>query len=188
MMRISNLKKGVVGVCAATMLAGMCAVPAFAADTATQVYTLDTSAANISVTVPAGDVAASLLANGNLTLPDLDVTNGSLAPVYISKVEVKDVNNSVHLLNSTDYNDSTKGAVSNATKVTMASGGKSIELGNFTAAGGTAIDEADAVTIPGNDKATLASTSAMKNFTGGILGQATLQFLTVSFTVSGTTV
>lgn len=33
MMKISNLKKGVVGVCAATMLAGMCAAPAFAGTT-----------------------------------------------------------------------------------------------------------------------------------------------------------
>lgn len=32
-MKISNLKKGVVGVCAATMLAGMCAAPAFAGTT-----------------------------------------------------------------------------------------------------------------------------------------------------------
>lgn len=32
-MRISNLKKGVVGVCAATMLTGLCAVPAFAGTT-----------------------------------------------------------------------------------------------------------------------------------------------------------
>ena len=30
MSKMTNLKKGVVGVCAATMLAGMCAVPAFA--------------------------------------------------------------------------------------------------------------------------------------------------------------
>ncbi|MRX83032.1 hypothetical protein [Eggerthella guodeyinii] len=33
MSKMTNLKKGVVGVCAATMLAGMCAVPAFAAVT-----------------------------------------------------------------------------------------------------------------------------------------------------------
>lgn len=187
--RFEYVKRGLVGVCAATMLAGMCAVPAFAAERATKVYTLDTSAAQISVTVPTGDAGASLSKEGVLTLPDLTLTNESLAPVYISKVEVSDINSSVNLLTVADYADASKGAVNNATKITMAADGKTIDLGAFAASGGATIQEADAVTIAGKSgTSTLKATPEMKNFTGGILGQSTLAFLTVSFTVSPTTV
>ncbi|MCB6312358.1 hypothetical protein [Gordonibacter pamelaeae] len=186
--RFNYIKRGLVGVCAATMLTGLCAGTAFADQSATKIYTLDTSAAQISVTVPTGNAGASLNAAGALTLPDLVLTNESLAPVYISKVEVSGVNTSINLLTEADYTDATKGAVNNATKISMAADGKSIDLGAFKATGGATIQEADAVTIAGNSgKATLSATASMKNFTGSILGQSTLDFMTVSFTVAPTT-
>ena len=108
--------------------------------------------------------------------------------MYISKVEVSGVNTSINLLTEADYADATKGAVNNATKISMAADGKSIDLGAFKATGGATIQEADAVTIAGNSgKATLSATASMKNFTGSILGQSTLDFMTVSFTVAPTT-
>ena len=185
--RFNYIKRGIVGVCAATMLTGLCAGTAFAAEKATKVYTLDTSAAQISVTVPTGAAGASLSADGTLTLPELTLTNESLAPVFISKVEVSNINTNINLLTSADYADATKGAVDNATTISMAAGGKTIDLGSFKAAGGATILQTDAVTIAGNSgTSTLVATSSMKNFTGGILGQSTLDFLTVSFTVSPT--
>lgn len=56
-MKITNLKKGVVGVCAATMLTGLCAVPAFATDikdgatTGSSSVTVETNI-QMSATVP----------------------------------------------------------------------------------------------------------------------------------------
>ena len=75
MSKMTNLKKGVVGVCAATMLAGMCAVPAFAvvpdvtpgsnetvasgsAAAAKTEISAKTDAAQISATVPTAVVAS----------------------------------------------------------------------------------------------------------------------------------
>lgn len=82
MSKMTNLKKGVVGVCAATMLAGMCAVPAFAAgsvdatddvDAGTGVASTNVKAksevANISATVPTA-MTVSIDPDGTLTFPD----------------------------------------------------------------------------------------------------------------------
>ena len=86
MSKMTNLKRGVVGVCAATMLAGMCAVPAFAvvpdvtpgsnetvasgsAAAAKTEISAKTDAAQISATVPTA-VVASVDAAGALTFPD----------------------------------------------------------------------------------------------------------------------
>lgn len=184
--RFNVLKKGIVGVCAATLLTGLCVVPAFAADKATQIYTLDSTAAQISVTVPTGDVKAVLATDGSLTLPSLTLTNGSLAPVFISKVEVSGANAAIKLLSSDAYTTSVD---KNATSISMANAGKTIDLGKFTTVGGTDIPQADAVVINGSSgTAELTSTAAMKNFTGAILGQTALSFVTVAFTVSPTTV
>lgn len=109
-MRISNLKKGVVGVCAATMLAGMCAVPAFAADgipgvtpgtsgpvasgtadSSSTTVTAKTEAAQISVTVPTA-VTAAVSSDGSMVFPQssdfaIAATNASW-PVKVSDLKV----------------------------------------------------------------------------------------------------
>lgn len=74
MSKMSNLKKGVVGVCAATMLAGMCAVPAFALDstngTSTEGGGLDSDAtASSTVSLDKGDVSANISATVPTTMP-----------------------------------------------------------------------------------------------------------------------
>lgn len=102
-MRISNLKKGVVGVCAATMLAGMCAVPAFAAVTPTEPGTWDSVDASntgktivnaevdaqVQVTVPTSFTAA-VDADGAFQLPNnVALKNTStLAKAHVTAVAV----------------------------------------------------------------------------------------------------
>lgn len=80
-MRISNLKKGVVGVCAATMLAGMCAVPAFAADGVVAPSDKTEGSATSSVTVVGTDVSGvQLSATVPTTIPlAVNVTNGTVS-------------------------------------------------------------------------------------------------------------
>lgn len=109
MSKMSNLKKGVVGVCAATMLTGLCAVPAFAASeppaveqgtpgtiasggTAETAVKAQAKTAQISATVPT-TVTASVDATGALTFPEENVfaisaTNDSW-PIKVSDLEVK---------------------------------------------------------------------------------------------------
>ena len=82
MSKMTNLKKGVVGVCAATMLAGMCAVPAFAAGSvdatddvdagtgvASTIVKAKSEVANITATVPTA-MTVSIDPDGTLTFPD----------------------------------------------------------------------------------------------------------------------
>lgn len=49
MSKMTNLKKGVVGVCAATMLTGLCAVPAFAAEVSPTNKTEGTASSSVTV-------------------------------------------------------------------------------------------------------------------------------------------
>ena len=74
MSKMTNLKKGVVGVCAATMLAGMCAVPAFAnvasGETSTEGGGLGTEGtAQSQVSLSKADVTAQISATVPTTLP-----------------------------------------------------------------------------------------------------------------------
>lgn len=151
-MRISNLKKGVVGVCAATMLAGMCAVPAFADDVrdvtagssetvasgsaaaATTEVKAKTETAQITATVPTA-VVASVDASGELTFPEstaFKISAGNASwPVKVSALSVA-VENSAAL-------QTTDAGVDGAGKLYLAIDGKALkDTGNDTAIGGLA--------------------------------------------------
>lgn len=100
-MKISNLKKGVVGVCAATMLTGLCAVPAFAENTqsatnggavtsgkGTTEVSIQSQSDQISATVP----SAIKLVVGNdkqfIVPTDAEIANtGALIPVSVKSVK-----------------------------------------------------------------------------------------------------
>ena len=90
-MKISNLKKGVVGVCAATMLTGLCAAPAFAADGVVSPSDKTEGAATSSVTVLGTDVSGvQLSATVPTSIPlAVDVTNGTVSS---SNTELKVIN------------------------------------------------------------------------------------------------
>lgn len=92
-MKFTNLKRGIAGVCAATLLTGMCAVPAFAAAVNPSVTTGDLKAdgtaetvinaqisGQISVTVPTQMVVAVNSKTGALEFPsDIAIKNMSNA-------------------------------------------------------------------------------------------------------------
>lgn len=78
MSKMSNLKKGVVGVCAATMLTGLCAVPAFAA--ATEGNTAAVNGAGKSAVTVKSDVQVS--ATLPTTIPLVLSSDGFAAPTF----------------------------------------------------------------------------------------------------------
>lgn len=102
-MKFTNLKRGIAGVCAATLLTGMCVAPAFAgvsvdatgdvdttAGTADTVVKVAAETANISATVPT-QVTVSVAPDGELTFPTTDfkihVNNGGW-PLKVSELGV----------------------------------------------------------------------------------------------------
>lgn len=92
--RFDYIKRGIVGVCAATLLTGIVAAPAFATDftdgTMTSTVTANTAAiGQISVTVPTTALAGVSDAAGTFTFADnYAFTNNSPLSVSISKVKV----------------------------------------------------------------------------------------------------
>ncbi|WP_148044602.1 hypothetical protein [Eggerthella sinensis] len=157
-MRISNLKKGVVGVCAATMLAGMCAVPAFAEDTTfndgtmTSTVTANTTAlGQINVTVPTPDLSGVAATDGTLVFGDYKFTNHSTLGIKVAKMTV------------------TKDASANLVKADAVTGDNAI---NVKATIGTTV--ADLVDYMGADQAVADAPTIAKDavstitFTGSI--------------------
>ena len=170
MSKMTNLKKGVVGVCAATMLAGMCAVPAFAvvpdvtpgsnetvasgsAAAAKTEISAKTDAAQISATVPTA-VVASVDAAGALTLPDstafVSTVGNDSWPVKVSALDVA-VENSGALQTS-------EAGVDAADKLYLAIGGK-----HLTASGNGDAIASLAQTTAGTADIGIAMTGKMYN-------------------------
>lgn len=169
MSKMSNLKKGVVGVCAATMLTGLCAVPAFAADqTVDTTIKLDTSAVEqITVTVPTGTVTGVVDNAGTMTFADnYDFTNGSLLGIKITNVEVqKDAGaTAINLVDASTFSGDSAG--DNAVNITAKIGDmEAIDISGatFTATGGAAIENAPTISTAAPTNVALAG--KMKNFT-----------------------
>ena len=117
MSKMTNLKKGVVGVCAATMLTGLCAVPAFAAadnESAATPVTLNTEAINISVTIPTAPVAAVIGADGAFSnVAGGTLENNSVCGVHVSNVAVAKTEGSSMTLQDEATFDAAGNAVKN---------------------------------------------------------------------------
>ncbi|MDB1806624.1 hypothetical protein ABG957_10915 [Eggerthella lenta] len=109
MSKMTNLKKGVVGVCAATMLTGLCAVPAFAENAAsatnggtlsggkgTTQVSIQSQNDQISATVPSA-IKLVVGSDKNFVAPtDAKITNtGTLVSVKVSSVQVTTTNGSL---------------------------------------------------------------------------------------------
>lgn len=142
-MKISNLKKGVVGVCAATMLAGMCAVPAFAAasdgvvDKTTGAATSDVTVTNntqFSATVPT-TLAFVMKDDGTVTVPtNAKISNSSVGTaIHVTNMEIKD--NTLNLATSASAltgNNAAYMTVNNVSfDVMAASGGYTVTGSDF---------------------------------------------------------
>lgn len=186
MSKMTNLKKGVVGVCAATMLTGLCVVPAFAADdTKDMTVNLDTSAvAQISVTVPTTPVKGVVDAAGTMTFADnYSFTNTGLLGVKVTKLEVKTDSalNAIKLVDEAAYSGESAGENALNLKASIGSMATPIDLADFTASGGAAV--ADAPVISGATPTNVELTGQMKNFTSaGVTSEA--KFATLTWTIT----
>lgn len=107
MSKMSNLKKGVVGVCAATMLTGMCAVPAFAgpetvaptdktegtASSSVTVLGTDISGVQLSATVPSSVPLLVNVTDGTVSSSDSElkvINTGSTFGLTVKDVKIAD--------------------------------------------------------------------------------------------------
>ncbi len=93
--RFNYIKKGIVGVCAATMLTGLCAGTAFADDatkaddsgTMTSAIAVDTQKiGQISVTVPTAPMKAIATVDGEMVFGEYVFTNNSPLSVQVTKM------------------------------------------------------------------------------------------------------
>lgn len=97
MSKLTNLKKGVVGVCAATMLTGLCAVPAFAdggavdvsgdsSQTSSTPVTIDAKDLQVSVTLPTAVPVA--LSGDTVTVPqNLQIDAAGKASIKVTSIK-----------------------------------------------------------------------------------------------------
>lgn len=137
--RFEYVKRGLVGVCAATMLAGMCAVPAFALTGAdvqgggfnaengskgTSTVTANVDNAQVTATVPSG-LPVVIGAEGVFdTATDAKIVNTSVYNLHVSGVSATGMNGTI--LKASDY--------------TLVDGDKDIAKMSITPTGGTAFD------------------------------------------------
>lgn len=143
--RFNYIKRGLVGVCAATMLTGLCAGTAFGADTEftngtmSSTVTADTTAiGQINVTVPTTDLSGVSDRNGALTFGNYTFTNNSTLGVKVAKMAVtKDA--SANLVKA----DAMSG--DNAINVKATIGTAEVDLADFMVADGAAITTAPTI-------------------------------------------
>lgn len=151
MSKMTNLKKGVVGVCAATMLAGMCAVPAFAENTesatnggtvtdgkGTTTVSIQTQNDQISATVPSS--VKMVVGNDKQFIAPTDAkiaNTGALIPVSVKSVKatVSDGTLAADLTSAADANT----AVLKISKGATFDADNSIDLSGATGENGTTL-------------------------------------------------
>ena len=185
MSKLTNLKKGVVGVCAATMLTGLCAVPAFAAsDTVDTTVKLNTSdVAQITVTVPTSDLTGVVDSKGKMTFAsNYNFTNTGLLGVKISNLEVKvdPAMTAVKLVDGAVFAGESAGDNALNLTATIGDAAAAVDLSDFVAAGGAAISDN---TIIGTTPVNVKLDGQMKNFTAaGVMGETA--FATLTWTVT----
>ena len=178
MSKLTNLKKGVVGVCAATMLTGLCAVPAFAAsDTVDTTVKLNTSdVAQITVTVPTSDLTGVVDSKGKMTFAsNYNFTNTGLLGVKISNLEVKvdPAMTAVKLVDGAVFAGESAGdnALNLTATIGDAAGGRGFSVLAFRN------------TVIGTTPVNVKLDGQMKNFTAaGVMGETA--FATLTWTVT----
>ena len=186
MSKISNLKKGVVGVCAATMLTGMCAVPAFAADgplTATDgAYSADTNTTTVSATVSSQVsatiptiVPAYIGTSGAIQFPDnMSIATDSVTAMKITGVQAKALGD-VKLAANLDSAGNTPNTV--AMKLTVGNEA-AIDLSNATAASSPLT-----TSLTASAPAAVVLEGSIANVTGATTSQA-LSLVELTWTIT----
>lgn len=184
MMKISNLKKGVVGVCAATMLTGLCAVPAFAAATDQSdetPVTLDTGAINISVTIPTTPVLAAVDASGAFSnVSGGKIVNNSVCGVHVSSISVaKTAGSSMTLQDATAF-DAEGNSTANVAKLNAKVGSVDLDVADFDTPKAPTSD----IKLATSAEANIVLSGAVKNLTGATMNENALSFVSITWTVA----
>ncbi|WP_455779444.1 hypothetical protein [Gordonibacter pamelaeae] len=143
--RFNYIKRGLVGVCAATMLTGLCAGSAFADNTEFTDGTMNstvtantTAIGQINVTVPTTDLSGVSDRDGALTFGNYTFTNNSTLGVKVAKMVVtKDA--AANLVKA----DAITG--DNAINVKATIGTTEVDLADFMVADGDAITAAPTI-------------------------------------------
>lgn len=182
--RFEYVKRSLVGVCAATMLAGMCAVPAFAEATdesAETPVTIDTSAVNISVTLPTTPVSAVVNADGAFAdVAGGSIENKSVCGVHVSQIEVAKTSGSSMTLQGATAFDSSDNATKNAAKLNAVIGSVNLDLADYA----TAKAPATAINLATNASQAVTLSGQVKNLTGTTMNESALSFVTIKWTVA----
>lgn len=176
--RFEYVKRGLVGVCAATMLAGMCAVPAFAAgeeslpgeatqtttgDTMSTTVTANTTAlGQINVTVPTAPLSGVADVDGTLTFGSYTFTNNSTLGIKVTKMAVAK-NSGANLVKADAM------TTDNAINVKAKIGSAENDLADFVSADGVAV--AKAPTIAKDGTGTIIFTGSIANATKAGIGE-----------------
>ena len=181
--RFNYIKRGLVGVCAATMLTGLCAGSAFAAATAQggeTPVTVDTGNINLSVTVPTAPVKASVGADGTFTdVNGGDFVNNSVCGVHVSEIEVKTTGSALILQGATDF-DAAANATKNVAKLGASINGVSLDMADYTSKKAPA----NTISLASNATQGITLSGAVKNLTGATMNEPALTFVTIAWTVA----
>lgn len=186
--RFQYIKRGIVGMAAATLLTGVVAAPAFAADAAvdTLVKLNTTDVAQISVTGPTTPVVGKVDNTGTMTFAsNYSFTNNSLLGVKISNLKVVPAANTPFaLVDESAYGGPSVGNNAVNLKAKLGSMANALDLASFVGDSGAAVS--DAPTINATDGSMpLTFDGQMKNFTSqGVGNDLALATLTWTVTVA----
>lgn len=184
--RFEYVKRGLVGVCAATMLAGMCAVPAFAADaslTATDgEYSAEANTTTVSATVSSQvsatiptTVPAYIGTNGAIQFPEsMSIATDSVTAMKITGVQAKALGD-VKLAADLDSAGSTPNTVAMKLKVGNET---AIDLSSATAASSPLT-----TSLTASAPAAVVLEGSIANVTGATTSQA-LQLVELTWTIT----
>lgn len=144
--RFEYVKRGLVGACAATMLAGMCAVPAFAEDSTFEDGTMSSSVSintsalgQISVTVPTKAFVGVASTDGSIQIGNYTFTNNSTLGIKISNMKVT-ADASANLVKA-DAADPGDNAISVKAKISDTA----VELADYTGVDGDVVTGAPTI-------------------------------------------
>ena len=181
--RFNYIKRGLVGVCAATMLTGLCAGTAFGAatDVANETpVTVNTQAINISVTVPTATVSAVVDAGGAFAdVAGGNFVNNSVCGVHVSNVEVKTAGSSFTLQTAADFIAGSN-TTENAAKLSASVAGAELDMADYTTKKAPTAD----VKFASGATQALKFSGAVKNLTGATMNEEALTFVSVAWTVA----
>lgn len=177
--RFNYIKRGVVGVCAATLLTGLCAGTAFglADQPGDTTVTVKTDTLQYNVTMPATTLAGALSGtNGDLTLGNLTMKNDSIFSIQLKNIAVSE-DSGIALKTSALYAAATD---KDAAMATIAIDGQNLDLAT--------LKTTSALTTPvyfgtGVEK-TIALTGSMKNLSATKITDTPFTFAKITWTVA----